>query len=67
MNVGTIVTYNHSNKSESFVYGRVVGVESYTDSHGTRTWFHVRWFDCNGRPDPNAQQHSADELIVADP
>lgn len=45
--------------------GRLCAIESYTDDNGTRTWYYVRWFDKDGKPDSEPMKHALAELEPA--
>lgn len=44
--------------------GVITAKETYEDDNGVRTWWYVRWFDGNGKPDANDTKHSESELVV---
>lgn len=45
-----------------YARGRLSAMETYRDYHSIRTWFYVRWFDENGKPDREDMKHAPDEL-----
>lgn len=59
--IGTMVKYAAA-RGESFAYGRVCGIEDYTDDGGTRTLYWVRWICPNGKPDDNTVKCYAEEI-----
>lgn len=68
MNIGDFVHVKvpHHLKSDRFSYGQLQAVEVYTDFHGSRTWYYVRWINADGLPENDWKKHAADELEVVE-
>lgn len=49
-------------KGDCFTRGRIVAHEIYRDDNGTRSWWYVRWFNDDGKPDSEPMKHAAEEL-----
>lgn len=71
MNIGSIVRYNtgdvrtlHDSDAHDYALGRVVHLKTIEDSHGSRRWIGVCWYDDNGTPSKDSVEHAAAELVV---
>lgn len=61
--IGEIVKYDSGGRADTMRYGRVVAHEVYTDDNGTRSWWYVRWFCPDSKPDSEPLKHHQNELI----
>lgn len=62
LRVGQTVTYCTHTKDHKGWVGRIAAVETYTDDHGTRTWYYVRWMQPEGRIESEPMKCSRQEL-----
>lgn len=66
LSIGDLVRLNAPppQGEEHYVRGMVTAHEVYTDGNGTREWWCVRWFDCDGRPAEDEIKHCRHELAL---
>ena len=47
---------------QHFARGRVCAIDAYIDDNGQRTWYYVRWYCKDGKPDSEPMKHALAEL-----